>query len=124
MKLTNAEIYNSKGAFEKLLSVKLPIKTCYKLLEIVAKVNPMLELIEAARSKLVETYGQPDPKRKGLVRVTPDCPGYPEFLVEFGELMKVEVDLDLEPVYLPDTVEIESSVLMSLGNFIKISNGG
>ena len=121
MKLTNAEIFNSKGSFEKLLSQKLPIRTAYKLLDVVSKLNTHLTVIDAARSKLVETYGQPDSKRAGLVRVTRDCPRFSEFLAEFGELMQVEVEADIEPVLLPDTLEIEPSVLMVLDKFIKLN---
>ena len=121
MKLTNADIFNSRGAFEKLLAQKLPIKTCYKLLDIVSKVNTQLAIIEAAKSKLVGTYGQPDEKRKGLIRVTPDCTEYAKFMEEFGELMSVEVELDIEPVSLPGTLEIEPSVLMVLDKFIKLT---
>lgn len=127
MKLTNAEIYNSRGSFEKLLVQRLPIKTSYEILSVVSKINAQLIIIEATRSKLVEIYGQEDPKRKGLLRVTPDCPEYSKFLGEFGELMRIEVDVDIEPVLLPDTLEIEPSVLMVLSKFIKLeekNNGG
>ena len=120
MKLTNAEIFNSKGSFQKLLSQRLPIKTSYKLLGVVSKVNNQLTIIEAARSKLVEMYGQPDPKRTELYRVTPDCPGCSKFMQEFGELMRLEVELDIQPVSLPDTLEIEPSVLLVLDKFIEI----
>jgi len=120
MKLTNAEIFNAKGAFTKLLNVKLPIKVNYELMQTVTKLNDQWTIIEGLRSKLVQEYGKEDEKRKGIFQVTPDCPKYANFMADFGELMMQEVELDIKVVKIPDTLEIEATVLMPLQKFVTI----
>ena len=120
MELTNAEIFNAREPFEKLLACKMPVKTSYALVKMVSKLNEQIIIIEKVRSKLVQTYGVEDEKRGGFFKVTADCPGYSEFLKEFGELMGQKVDIKIEVVSLPDTLEIEPAVLMALERFVKV----
>lgn len=120
MELTNAEIFNAKGSFEKLLACKLPVKTSYALVKMVTQINEHITIIEQVRSKLIQNYGIEDEKRKGFFRVTQDCPEYSKFLEEFGELMSQKVNIKIDPVPLPDTLEIEPAVLMALDKFVKI----
>lgn len=120
MKLNNAEIFNARESFEKLLAIKLPVKISYELLKMTTKLNEQLGVIEKVRSRLIQEYGQEDEKRKGYFRVTPDCPGFSKFLSEFGELMQQEVEINIQKVKLPDTLEIEASVLMALEKFVTI----
>lgn len=120
MKLTNGEIYNSKGAMEKLLQMRLPARTSYALLKMAGKLNEQLNVIEAVRVKLVQEHGKPDEKMPNIFRVTPDCLGYTQFLTSFGDILGEEVELDIEQVKLPETLEIEPAVLMALEPFVTI----
>jgi hypothetical protein len=120
MKLTNGEIFNSKEPLQKLMTERLPVKVSYGLAKLAAKLNEQLQVIEQVRQGLVTTYGEPDPDVPNRTRVSPTSDKYPKFLTEYGELMNQEVEIVLEVVTLPETLEIEPSVLMALDKFIKI----
>jgi hypothetical protein len=120
MKLTNGEIFNSKEPLQKLMAERLPVKVSYGLAKLAAKLNEQLQVIEQVRQGLIITYGEPDPEVPNRTRVNPTSDKYPKFIAEYGELMKQEVEIVLDVVTLPETLEIEPSVLMALDKFIKI----
>jgi len=117
MKLKNGEIFNAKQPLEKLLQEKLPIKTSYGLVKLTAIFNEQLGVIDTCRKNLVETYGDKDGEK---IEVRQGTDNFRKFAEEYGELMSEEVDIEIEVVTLPDTLEIEPSVLMALDKFIKI----
>jgi len=120
VKLTNGEIFNAKEPLDKLLSEKLPVKTSYGLAKLAAKLNDQLQVIEKVRNGLIQTYGEQDPDNPMQTRVLPQSGGFPKFMGELGELMNQEVEIVFDVVTLPDTLEVEPSVLMALDKFIKI----
>jgi len=120
MKLTNGDIFNAKEPLNKLLSEKLPVKTSYGLAKLAAKLNDQLVVIEKVRQGLITTYGEKDPENPQQIRVLPQSEGFPKFMEEYGELMAQEVEIVFEKVTLPDTLEVEPSVLMALDKFVKI----
>jgi len=120
MKLTNGEIFNAKEPLQKLTAEKLPVKVSYGLAKLVAKLNEQLQVIEQVRQGLITTYGERDPENPNRTRVNPSSDKYPKFVTEYGELMKQEVEIVLDVVTLPETLEIEPSVLMALDKFVKI----
>jgi hypothetical protein len=119
VKLTNGEIFNARQPLEKLMEVKMPIKVSYELAKLVSKLNEQLQIIEKLRLGLVKTYGTPQ-DNPSIYKVIPGSKGYSQFFEEFGELMVQEVNITFEPVSLPDTLEIEPSILMALEKFITI----
>ena len=134
MKLTNGEIFNAKGPLEQLLKEKLPMKTAYGLAKAASKLNEQLKVIDDVRNGLIQTYGAPDPKRGNQIAVLPqieqkdaagktvmvDNPQFPKFAAEMGELMRIESEIVIEKVKLPDTLEIPATVVMALDKFITI----
>ena len=118
MKLKNGEIFNAKEPLKTLMGEKFPVKISYGLAKLAAKLDGQLKIIEGVREGLIRTYGEPQPDNPQMVRVT-DA-NLPKFSEELGELMMQEVDLDIEVVTLPDTLEVEPATLMALDNFIKI----
>jgi hypothetical protein len=120
MKLTNSEIYNARQPLEKLTEIKLPIRVSYELAKLASKLNEQLQIIEKVRLGLIKTYGTPQEDNPSLYKVIPGSEGYSQFFNEFGVLMLQEVDIVFDRVELPDTLEIEPSILMALEKFITI----
>ena len=120
MKLTNGEIYNAKEPLQKLMANKFPVKVSYGLAKLAAKLNDQLQVIEKVRQGLIETYGEKDPNNSQQIRVTPQSDGFKKFAEEYGELMSQAVEVVLDPVTLPDTLEVEPAILMALEKFVKV----
>ena len=120
MKLKNGEIFNAKEPLGKLIQEKLPVKVSYGLAKLASKLDGQLVVIEKVRQGLFETYGEQDPDNPSQTRVLPGSEGFPKFMEELGELMNQEVEIVFDVVTLPDTLEVEPTVLMALDKFIKI----
>ena len=120
MKLTNGEIFNTKGPLEKLMNEKLPVKTSYGLAKLAAKLEGQLQVIDKVRQGLITTYGEQDPNDPMRTRVLPQSKGFSKFMTEYGDLMAQEVEIVFDVVTLPDTLEVEPVTLIALDKFIKI----
>ena len=120
MKLTNGEIFNAKEPLGKLVREKMPVKTSYGLAKLAAKLNDQLSIVEKVRQGLIQTYGGKDPDNPMQIRISPQSENFPKFAEEYGELMSQEVEVVIDVVTLPDTLEIEPSILMALDKFVKI----
>jgi len=120
VKLTNGEILNAKMPLQQLVANKFPVKTSLALVKLVQKLNEILGPVEEVRMGLVKTYGKPIPENPQQARVSPGDEGWDEFQSEFEELMAQEVEVVIDKVELPETLEIEPSVLMALEKFIKV----
>ena len=120
MNIQNGEIYNARGALEKLTQAKLPLKASYQLAMMATKLSNQIMVIERLRQGLIQKYGEKDPDNPKQIKVDPQGEKFPEFAKEYGELMTFEVEIDFEPVTLPETLEIEPSVLMALDKFITV----
>ena len=121
MKLTNGEILNAKVPLQQLVANKFPVRTSLALVKLVHKLNEVMGPVEEVRSGLVKTYGKPDEKNRNQTRVSPEDEGWDKFQEEFVELMSQEVEVVIEKVELPDTLEIEPAILMALEKFVKIT---
>lgn len=120
MKLTNAEILNVKGPLSYLMELKFPVKTSLALATLVRKLDEFLIPVEQVRDGLIKTYGKPDPENSQRTMIDSTCEGFEKFMVEYGELMTQEVEVVIEKVTLPDTLEIEPGTVMALEKFITI----
>ena len=125
MKLTNGEIFSAKKPLEKLLDKELPVKTSYGLAKLAHILNDQLQVMDKVIQGLRKTYGTPDPRNPGQFNVLPEIEGVTnpqavKFNEEINELMAQEIELVIEMVTLPDTLEVEPSVLMALEKFIKV----
>ena len=120
MKLTNGEILNAKVPLQQLVANKFPVRTSLALVKLIHKLNEVMVPVEEVRSGLVKTYGKPDEKNRNQAKVSPEDPGWDKFQAEFNELISQEVEVVFEKVVLPETLEIEPSVLMALEKFVKV----
>ena len=121
MKLTNAEIYNSKESMQKLLRVKMPVKISYELVKTARSLSELHAIIDQVRDGLIEHYGEKDKNRPGGAKITPDMASFSQFAEEFGQLMEKEVEVDIDVVKIPTTIEIEPIVLLALEKFIELA---
>jgi len=125
MKLTNGEIFSTKRPLEKLLDKELPVKTSYGLAKLAHKLNDQLQIMDKVIQGLRKTYGTPDPRNPRVFNVLPEIDGVvnpqmEKFNEEIKELMAQEVELVIDEVTLPETLEIEPATLMALEKFIKV----
>ncbi len=122
MKLTNAEIFNVKEPLARLAKEKLPIKTSLAVLKLINKINEHLIPASTVKNDLIARYGTTS--KEGEFADVPICKpadkDYPKFIVEYQKLCELEVDIDIDTILLPDTLEIEASVLMALEKFVKV----
>jgi len=122
MKLTNGEIFEAKPALGKLIEKELPVKVSYELAKMGNKLNEQYNIIESVRNGLIHKYGEED---NGSLRVKEGTKKFAKFVDEFNELMKQEVELDVNTVEIPQEVEgkkvqIEPKVLMPLIKLVEI----
>jgi len=120
MILTNMEIFNVKEPLVKLLQEKFPVKVSYGLVKTAQKLEAQLQIIEKVRQGLFQTYGEPDKNDPTQLRLNPLSANYSKGMAELGELMTQEVEIVIEVVTLPDTLEIEPSISMALDKFVKV----
>ena len=121
MKLTNGEIFSAKVPLQQLTANKFPVKTSLALVKLIQKLNEFLVPIEQVRDGLIKTYGKPDPENRQQIKVEPSDENWAKFAEEFKELMTQEVEVVVEKVPLPDTLEIEPAIIMALEKFITVA---
>ena len=121
------ELLNAKEPLAELVRCKLPVKTSLALVKLVHKLNEFMVPAETVKDGLVKQYGVAD--GKGGITIAPTIvedgntianPNWPKFADELSELVKMENEIVFQPVTLPDTLEIETAVLMALEKFVKV----
>ena len=122
MKLTNGEIFSAKEPLQKLLAEKPPFAVSYGLAVLASKLDVQLGIIEKVRNGLVQTYGEKNPDNPQQIKVNPQSESFPKFVAEYNELMSKEIEIVLDVVEIPSTVEltVEPTVLLALLKFIKM----
>ncbi len=120
MKLTNAEIFNVKEPLQQLIAMKFPVKTSLALAKLVQKINEHLVPAEQVRDGLVRTYGTPSKDNPQQLGIKPGDENWTKFAEEFAELMTQSVEVVIQKVQLPETLEIEPAIVMALEKFITI----
>ena len=136
MKATNGEIFDIQKPMGELAPQKMPVKTSLAVLKLRELTNPIAGRVEEMRRKLIKEYGEvsptnpqdlhiqptilsPDPEHEGrmLQEVNPK---WAEFLKDFQEVRGVEVELECEPIVLPENIELSPAALMALEKFVKV----
>ena len=120
MKLTNSDIWQAKEPLQRLMAVRFPVKTSYRLAKLTSKINESIRVIDEVRVGLIKKYGTVD--ERGQVAVLPDSAEWSDFVAEFNDLLTIEVDVDIEVVQLPELgdAEIEPGVLLALEKFVEV----
>ncbi len=119
MKVTNAELFNAIEPFKELMRAKMPAKVSYEIIRLVKKLDEYLQPAETVKNDLIRRYGKEDPETL-IPQVAPGDPGYKDFVEEYGELLKIEHDIDISVVILPGDTEIAAGALMALEKFVTV----
>lgn len=118
MKVTNGEIRMAKEALPKLINLRIPVSLSFKLARLANKVNRLYQDMEVVRLKLVNQHGTK--AKDGNINIEGSSPEEQgKFWTEFVELLNQEVEVNIEPIKLPETLEVEPSTLMPLVNFLE-----
>lgn len=125
--LTNAQIYNAKDPFQKLVLAKMPLMTGYDLISLIKALQPQADILVETRDKLIEQYGEKHPNIPGGFQMSPKMKGFVKFSEEFGKLLDLKVEVDVGrvhlPIPIPRTIAIEPYVLMALEKFVELDQG-
>jgi len=133
MKLTNGEIFSAKEPLQRLLAEKPPFAVSYGLAMLASKLDSQIGVVEKVRQGLFQTYGNPNPENpRQLMPPEPmiegdnkkfvENPQAKKFVEEYNELMAKEIEIVIDIVEIPSTMElnIEPAVLLALMKFIKM----
>ena len=138
MKVKNNEILNAVGALNKLLEVKLPVRTSFQIAKLASKIKEPLEAFNKVRDGLVKTYGVTSEQGTtpgSTIIKTKNPEDLQKFADEFEELMNQETELVVDTIKLPEKVaatcdachhnmdkslEIEPAILVALERFISV----
>ena len=120
VKLTNGEIYNAKEPFQQLAAQKFPVLTSLAIVKVVQKLNEHLVPFEQVRTGLIKTYGTVNPDKPQEVGINPSDENFAKFAAEYTELLSQEVEVVIDKVKLPASLEIEPAILVILEKFITV----
>lgn len=122
MKITNAQLVSSVPSLNVLNGLKLPVKASYWVAKTSRVVQNSIEDYQEALSKLQKKHAELDEndemKTEGDKVIFKDPNAFQE---EFQELLKMEVELNLNKISLDSLgdVEIEPSLLYHLDWFLE-----
>lgn len=119
-KVINAEIWVIKSALPKLLEIKFPVLTSYKLVKFAESINSAWNSIETVRLQLVDKHGDTD--NDGNKQVPPKK--FDAFKKEFTVLLEADSEIDFEEISIPAVVDgnelpIDANTLTAFGRLIK-----
>lgn len=97
MKCTLGELYTAFPVIQKIKEHQTSdIKTAYLLHRSMTVLTKEIEHLNTARNALFKKHGEDDPKVRGTVRVKEE--NMEAFVKEMDELMKTEIDINMNPV--------------------------
>lgn len=120
MKITVGELFEMKQPLERLIQCKVPVRTGFAIKKLAEAVSAELVVAGKQHDELIMEYGEEVPADSQKYAVLPTSPKLVEFDQKMDELKAIEVDINIVPILLPETVETETGVLMSLQKFIKV----
>jgi len=121
MIVTNGEIYGAIRPLRELAQKQLPMKQSYQVLRLVKALRDDTAILEQMRTALIDKYGVKN--QNGVSEIKPEHANWDAFLTDFNELMGTEVEVDFDPIVLPETVDgeefkIDAVSLEALEKFI------
>ncbi len=123
MKFSNNEIIEAKGALDKLIQLKLPVKVSFGIVKIAKKLSEAIDTFATVRDGLLNKYAIKVEKGsvEGTITFTSEIEGNAgKFFTEFKELLEQENELVFDKVKLPNDLEIEPATLLPLDKFVEI----
>ena len=101
------DLKNAEKALQKLVNADLPIKTAFKLSNIVDDIDVQLKKFEDFRISLIKKYGS---ETENGFEVSPEKIN--EFEKEFNELLQLDVDFsDIEAVNVDLLEDVSFSII-------------
>lgn len=127
MKATNGEIFTLIEPLNKLMGMKLPVKTSLQVVKLIGKLREPMTEVGAVKKSLIQKYGisfEKDGTGGTTIKANNDA-DIPKYLAEATELANMEVTILAEKIRIPAEVDskplqIEPGVLMALEKFIDI----
>lgn len=129
MKLTNEEIVNTVGAFNKLMGMKWPVDTSLEIVQLVTKLQARTREMDIVKQGLLKRYGITFEKDEMGTTIKSEVEGNVlKYLTEVSELGQLGVELKVnekKKIKLPRKVDgkllqIEPSILLALEKFIEV----
>ena len=115
MKVKMLVLIKSLNSLKVLCSLKIPVKTSFKLSRLMKKINEEVTIYEELQKKLVDEYGViGDDKEFKVVSVGSEH--YEKVNLELNEILDTEIEFDFEPINIEElgNIEIEPAHLHSL----------
>src|SRR3990167_11024817 len=113
MKITIGEIANQIENLKELQAIKMPVKVSYKLMRLVNKLQPEMEIYHQKRNELVKEYGTENEDKTFSVKQDK----LKEFYPELKKLLEIEIDIEWQKIKIEELgdMNIEGKLLL---NFI------
>lgn len=128
MKIKNGVILDSTKALKELMeNPEIPIKTSFKLIKNVKKIDLILESCNEANKKLLEKYGEKN--EDGTLKIDKDnnakipMEHMGDYLKERTELLNTENDIDIDTITVEElSIErIKPAILMAIDYMIDLT---
>jgi len=121
MKVTIAEVYNSKGSLIELAKIKMPVKTSLAVAKLIKRLDEHYVPAKEVEDRLIAEYGTvaTDGPNKGKLVIKPGDENWPKFSPEYAELMAQEAEIVMTPILLPAELEVEPGILIALERFLR-----
>ncbi|GAG03082.1 unnamed protein product, partial [marine sediment metagenome] len=102
--------------------VDIPVRYAFEHVKLLKKLADDFTAIEEQRIGLIKKYGE---EKDGQIKIEPEKNGKPnpdfvKFVSEFNELMKIENEIVIKKVNVPDNISISGQDLAVLEPFIEI----
>lgn len=131
IKIKNALLNeNTVTALNKLIEKEIPVKTAFKITQIIKEFNPLLDTVRTAYNKILEKHSEKD--EAGKPKLAVDEKGKPmpgkvvvkdqkAFVEALKELYDIESTINQEPITIDDlgAIKIEPLVLMGIDFMFK-----
>lgn len=104
------------GALDQLLAMRLPVKTAWRLKDIVAAITPKFERFAKERNDLYIKHGTPNPENPEEYRLE-DQDQVNAFNRDFVELRDIVIEISGEPLKISD---FHSSTALSPADMMKL----
>lgn len=93
----------------------LPVGTGLQLARLARKIAAEAQIITGERDKLIIKYGEQNEKGYSI---KPDSPNWPSYIRDVQALFSQEVEIDAQPIKLPETLEVPAADVIALEQFL------
>ena len=120
MKLSYKEIIEAQGALKNLQNKPIPIKQGLVMARLIRKLTELMNDFAVVRDGLKTRYGIEYERSGEITKFISATEGNAQrFTNELNELLNQEIEVVITAITLPDSLEVEPSVLVPLEKFIE-----